>query len=175
MTLSPAARAALPYFGAIQEAVSRRANTTGIWDAIKADPLAVTAGAPLPSFQGVNELRALAAAGRNAGEALGAALETERRTGLAQGIDSRMMSYGISSRDQAAINAMAQYHARFEGTFNAPDGSQFKQWLTVKFDASNMPATAGALADALAVGVPNKSIPAGATLSDIGAMTITVV
>ena len=175
MALSEAARGALPYWGSIQEAVGRRVDTTGLWDAIKADPAALKAGAPLPSFAGVNELRSLAAAGRNAGERLGKALEVEQRTGLPQSIDASMMSYGVSSREQAAINTMAQYHARFEGTFVLPDGSELKQWLTVKFGQHNLPGTVGELADALAVGVPAISIPAGASLSEVGGITLTVV
>lgn len=175
MALSEGARGALPYWGAIQEAVGRRANTEGIWDAIRNDQMARKAGAPLPSFQGVNELRALAAAGRNASERLGKALATERRTGLPQSIDASMMSYGVSSREQAAINTMAAYHARFLGTFTAPDGSELQQWLTVKFGQHNMPGTVGELADALAVGVPNTSIPAGTELTGLDSLTVTVV
>lgn len=175
MALSAAGRAALPYWGAIQAAVSERASTAGVWDAIRADEQAQAAGAPLPNFAGVNELRSLAAAVRNSGERLGAALETEQRTGLPQSIDRTMMSYGVSTRDAAAVATMAQFHVRFEGTFNAPDGSALRQWLTVKFDQSNMPATVGELVAALAVGVPNTSIPAGAELADIGSPTITVV
>lgn len=175
MALSEAARSALPYWGSIQEAVGRRVDTTGLWDAIKADPVALKAGAPLPSFQGVNELRALAASGRNAGERLGKALATEQRTGLPQSLDASMMSYGVSSREQSAINTMAQYHARFLGTFTAPDGSELQQWLTVKFGQHNMPGTVGELADALAVGVPNTSIPAGTELTGLDSLTVTVV
>lgn len=175
MALSEAARGALPYWGSIQAAVGERASTAQLWEAIRNEPAAVRAGAPLPSFAGVNELRSLAASGRNAGERLQAAIGTEARTGLAQSIDASMLSYGVSSRDQAAINTMAQYHARFEGTFVLPDGSELKQWLTVKFGQANMPGTVGELADALAVGVPAISIPAGASLSEVGGITLTVV
>lgn len=166
---------AMTYWGAIQSAVAERATTGQIWDAIRADAAAVPGGAPLPSFAGVNAVRSMAAAIRNSSEALAGALDTEQRTGLAQGIDSSMMALAPWSRDATAIATMANYQVRFQASFQAPDGSQFSQWLTMKFDPSNMPGTVGELADALdGMGASNYT-PAGGEYLGADSLSITVV
>lgn len=165
----------MTYWGDIQDAVSRRATTAEIWDAIKAVAAAQPGGAPLPSLQGVNEVRSAAAAIRNAGENLSKALAVEQRTGLPQGIEPSMMTVAPWSRDAQSIATLAQYQVRFQATFTAIDGSQFQQWLTAKFTPDTMPSTVGELADALAVSPAIDTPPAGSSLSDIGTSQITIV
>lgn len=165
----------MTYWGPIQAAVADRATTSQIWDAIRATAAAEPGGAPLPSLRGVNEVRAAAAAIRNAGENLSKALAVEQRTGLPQGIEPSMMTTAPWSRDAQSIATLAQYQVRFQATFTAIDGSQFQQWLTAKFTPDTMPSTAGELADALAVSPAIDSPPAGSSLSDIGTSQITIV
>lgn len=165
----------MAYWGTIQKGVSDRVTTAQLWEMIRADAAAHPGGAPLPSFQGVNEVRAAASAIRNGGERLARALAVEQRTGLPQSIESRMMSTAPWSRTDAEIATLAKYQVRFEARFTALDGSQFTQWLTATFPAHLMPATAGELAAALAASPAAGSVPAGATLTDTGVMQVTVV
>ena len=175
MALSAAGQAAMAYWGTIQKGVSTRADTATLWAAIRADAAAHPGGAPLPSFAGVNEVRSAAAAIRNSGESLARALAVERRTGLPQSIESRMMTTAPWSRTDAEIATLARYQVRFEAKFTALDGSQFTQWLTATYPADAMPATAGELAAALAAKADADYGMPGATLADTGVMQVTVV
>lgn len=165
----------MAYWGAIQVAASERGGMSGVWNAIREQAAAVPGGAPLPPFLGVNEAYAAAVRLRNAGEALGAALELEQRTGLPQSIGPGMMSYAPWSRPLDEIATFAKYQVRFNATFTALDGSQFSQWLTASFTAADMPATAGELADALATSPAIDTPPAGAEFISADSAQITVV
>lgn len=165
----------MAYWNEIQRSTSARATTAQVWDAIKTAQAAEPGGGGAVTLRGVNEVRAAAAALRNSGDQFAKARALEERTGLPQAITGAMMSTAPWSRPPAALAAMPEYHVRFLGSFLAPDGQQLQQYLTVKYGANTLPGTTGDLVDALTVGVPNKSIPAGYSLVNVDDLTITVV
>lgn len=175
MALTDAGKAALTYAGPIAAAVSARASTSEIWDAIRAAAESVPGGAPLPSLQGVSELRSLYSSSRNAAEALSSARDLEERTGLAQGITGSMTSVGVNSRDVQALQTAADYLVRFERQYVTPLGQQGSQWITAKYPAGELPPTVGELIDSLSQFAPGVGTPSLGNLAGIGAVSITAV
>lgn len=175
MALSPEARLARTYAGPIAAAVSQRASTSEIWDAIRAAAASVGEGAPLPSLAAVNELRSLYASSRNAAEALDSARSTEERTGLGQSITGTMVSTGFRSRDTQALQTAADYLVRFERQYVDPFGKTGTQWITTRYSAGTLPPTVGELIDALSSFTPSVGTPTVGNLTGIGSVNIEAV
>jgi hypothetical protein len=175
MALSDAGRAAMAYSGPIAAAVRLRASTSQIWDAIRNAADQVPGGAPLPSVQGVNEIRGLFAQARNATEALSAARDLEERTGLPQGVTGAMTSTGFRSRSADVLQTAADYLVRFERQYVTPLGQAGSQWVTARFPAGQLPATVGELIDSLSTFAPGTGTPTLGNFSGIGSINITAV
>lgn len=175
MALSDAGRAALTYAGPIARAVSERASTSEIWEAINAAASNVPGGAPLPTLGAVNELRSLFAQARNASEALDRARATEERTGMSQSITGAMTSLGVNSRPGQVLQTAADYLVRFERQTVTPLGQQVTKWVTARFPAGSLPPTVGDLVDALSSFQPGTGTPQLGNFSGIGAISITAV
>lgn len=175
MALSDAGRAALTYAGPIARSVSLRASTAEIWSAINSAAQQFKTAAPLPSLQGVNELRSLFAASRNASESLASARAIEERSGLAQNITGSMVSVGINSRSPSVLQTAADYLVRFERQYVTPLGQAGSTWVTAKYPAGYLPPTVGELIDSLSTFTPGTGTPTLGTMSGIGDISITAV
>lgn len=165
----------MAYWGTIQAAVSQRASTADIWDAIKAAAAAEPGGGQLPTLQAVNELRGAAAGLRNSADTFGAARDLEESSGLSQGITSGMMAVAPWSSDQQVLTTLADYQVRFEAQFTTPLGDPASVILTAKYPNGQLPATVGDLIDSLGAWAPaSGSLPVG-TFDGIGAVSIVAV
>lgn len=175
MALSDAGRSAMAYWGTIQAAVTQRASTAEIWDAVKAAQAAEPGGGGSVTLQGLNELRSVAAQLRNGSEKLAAARATEQNSGLSQGITGQMMAVAPWSQDQQVLSTLADYQVRFEAQFTTPLGAQASVVLTALFPNGALPATVGDLIDALGAWAPaSGSLPVG-TFDGIGDVSIVAV
>ena len=165
----------MAYWGTIQSAVSERATTAAIWDAIRGTREAEPGKYGPVTVQGVNEIRSAAAQIRNTSDSLGKARALEERTGLSQSITSRMMTTVPWSREGQVLATLADYQVRFEALFTTPLGRSASVMLTAKYGATELPATVGELVDALGNYAPaSGSLPMG-TFEGIGSTSITVV
>lgn len=165
----------MAYWGTIQSAVTQRAGTADIWAAIKGAAAAEPGGGQLPTFQGVNELRSVAAGMRNGADNFGAARATEESSGLAQGITSGMVSLAPWSSGQQVLSTLADYQVRFQALFTTPLGDAASVTLTALFPNGQLPSTVGDLVDALGSWAPSSgSMPVG-TFDGIGDVSIVAV
>jgi len=175
VALSDAGRAALAYWGTIQAGVTQRASTADLWAAIRGAAASEPGGAPLPTIQGVNEVRAAAARIRNASESFGAARDFSERYGVAQGITADMMSTAPWSREQQSLQTLADYQVRFEAQMTSPLGVQFTQTLTALFPNGTLPATTGELIDALSSFAPASGSLGDGEFNGVGDVSILAV
>ena len=134
--LTPEGQALMPFFGAIQGAVSGRLSTADVWSAIRSASEAQ--GIPVPSgaFLAVNQLRSIAVGMRTASEVLAAA-------GSEAGITSAMIGqapYGRSLQEQVLAPA---WEVRFLNSLLI-DGIESGIWSTTYYYGS-LPATVGEL------------------------------
>ena len=134
--LTPEGTALMPFFGAIQGAVTNRLSTADVWSALRSASEAQ--GLPIPSgaFLAVNQLRSIAVGMRTASEALAAA-------GAEAGITSAMIGqapYGRTLQEQTLAPA---WEVRFQNTL-LQDGEQSSVWSTTYYYGS-LPATTGEL------------------------------
>ena len=145
-------------WGDIQGAVSERATTAEIWDAVKraADRL----DEPLPPgmFQAVNTMRALAAGLRVSSERLMAA---ERESPLV----AAYIGDQIYLRDQSNPLAGSSYHVRFQVP-KTVGGETTMETYTFQYDGF-IPATVGELMDDLNDYAQQLSGEYGVALGDV--------
>lgn len=175
MALSDQGKAALVYWGEIQAGVTQRATTADIWAAIRGAAAEAGLDRPGVTLQGVNEVRSAAAQIRNSGAVLGKAREVSDRTGLAQGIDSSMMSVAPWSRDPQVLQTLSDYTVRFQIQTVDANGETQTTWLTNLYPGGTLPATVGELVDSLgSYGQLSGSAPQGdfAGIGDIQILAV---
>lgn len=165
----------MAYWGTIQSQTAVRASTADLWAAIRADAAAHPGGLPLPTLQGVNEIRAAAAQVRNASAAFGKARDTTETYGLTQAITGDMVSTVPWSRDAATIAVLADYQVRFNARMTSPLGRQFTQQLTMLFPNGTLPATVGELVTKLGAFAPASGSLGEGSFDGVGDVSITVV
>lgn len=175
MALSDAGRAAMAYWGTIQNAVAERASTAQIWDAIRAAQAAEPGGGGPVTVAGVNEVRSAAAKIRNSADGLTMARDLETSTGLAQSITSSMMTTVPWSRDPGVLSTLADYQVRFQTLFTTPAGAQASAWVTAKFGGGELPVTVGDLIDALGAYSLAFGYTDAASFTGVGDVSITAV
>lgn len=165
----------MAFWGEIRTVAAQRGTSTDLWDAIRAAATAVPGGAPLPTLAGVNEVWSAAVQLRRTGEAFTKALAVEERTGLPQAFTSDMITTAPWSRELAGSGELAKFQVTFRGRFQTPDETPLEQYLTVSFGANEMPGTVGDLMNALQLGIPNTSVPAGVDLVGLDDLSIAMV
>ena len=165
----------MAFWGEIRGVAAQRGTSTDLWNAIRAAAAAVPGGAPTPTLSGVNEVWSAAVRLRNTGEVFSKALALEERTGLAQSVTSDMLSTAPWSRENLEPGQQYKYQVSFQGHFQTPDEELIHQHLTVTFGANELPETVGQLREALELGIPNTSIPAGVDLVGLGDLSIAMV
>lgn len=128
------------YWGVVEGAARQGLGTAAIWDAIREHAAALGLESPGVTAQDVSRLRGQAGGIIRAENALG-------RAPAQQGIGAEMIATPWFGRTLDRQNAMPVYQARFEHTV-LRDGVEVTEWRTVTFRGA-LPATVGALADAV--------------------------
>lgn len=138
--LSPEGGRLMEFFGSIQGAVSSRASTADVWQAIRSQSTAT--GRPIPegAFLAVNQLRSIAVGIRRAAENLQGA-------GGIGTLTSDMISMAPYQRPEAAQVAGPAWEAKFLNTL-VIDGLEESTWSTTYFYGS-LPATVDELVNAI--------------------------
>jgi hypothetical protein len=165
----------MAYWGTIQQQSAQHADSTAMWDAIKADAAANGLTSPGVTVQGVGEVWAAANRIRNTADTFGKARAVEDQTGFGQSITAQMMTTVPWSREPQVLSTLADYQVRFEALFTTPLGQSASVVLTAKYGAGELPATVGDLVSALGAWAPSSgSLPIG-TFDGIGSVSITAV
>lgn len=154
--LSPAAQHLMEYFGAIQGAVSSRASTAEVWDALRTQSAATGRPIPAGAFLAVNELRSIAVGLRSASEELNSA-------GGVGSLQSNMIGAAPYARSEAAQLAQPAWEVKFLHTMLV-DGLETATWATTYFYGS-LPATLEELQNAVAADATLMSTHYGAEAS----------
>ena len=140
MDLTSGQKQLLAYWGIIQAAVSQRASTAALWEAVRSDALAQGVTIQGVSAIDMGRLRSIVADQRNAMEAFGLLRPNEAITQSQIGTD-------ISARDLAAQALAPTWLVRFEHDV-VVEGELQTLWRTSTFEGS-LPATAGSLRSAV--------------------------
>ena len=128
MQLTPGQQALLPYWGNIQSAVSQRAGTAELWDAVRQAAAAEGVVLRGVSATDMSGLRGLAATQRNASANL-------LRAGPGEVITGLMISQDLSSRDLVAQALAPSWIVRFEQDLNV-SGELLTVWRSSVFEGS---------------------------------------
>ena len=140
MDLTPGQKRLLPYWGIIQSAVTQRASTADLWEAVRADARREGAILSGVSATDMGSLRSIVARQRNATESFGRLLPQ-------QAVTSDHIAQDISSRSLDAQALAPAWRVRFEHDITV-DGQLQTVWRSSLFEGS-LPATAGSLRSAI--------------------------
>lgn len=140
MEITPGQRQLLAYWGNIQAAVSQRASTAELWDAVRQASAAEGVQLIGVSATDMSSLRAIASAQRNAMEQLAALRPDGAITGT-------MIASDLSARPLADQALAPSWIVRFEHDVTI-NGELQTLWRSSVFEGS-LPPTAGALRSAV--------------------------
>jgi len=133
----------MAWWGVIQGAVTERASTAQIWEAIRGFAAESGTSWPPNMLQEVNRMRSQAAGLRNASERLGRAADTDALTG-------DMLAPLPYARPATEQELARQFHVRVGYTATKGDETE-RSYITLAY-SGQLPATVGELyADAQAV------------------------
>lgn len=164
MPVSEGSQPLLFAWGAIEQATANRATTAEVYQAIR--DAAEAQGIPSPSIplRAVNELRAYAAAIRNASTALS-------RADVSTAMLSDYIAQAPWSRDLAAQNASPELQVRFQQSFVDETGNAFTHWRTLLIPGA-APETIQALYDHIEATAEALADEYGVTHAGIGAVQL---
>lgn len=166
MNLTPGQKQLLPWWGNIQNAVSRRASTADLWATVR--EAAAAEGVILRGVSAIdmNSLRSIAGSQRRS-------LDELQRAAPDQTITSVMIGADLSSRGQQFQNLAPSWIVRFEHDVTI-EGQLNTLWRSSVFEGQ-LPTTKGQLLDAVTADAEALAEDYGVTHIGVGRMSIAAV